>query len=876
MTTEGENIIRVNIEEQMKTAYIDYSMSVIVARALPDVRDGLKPVHRRILFGMDGLGLAHNKQHKKSARIVGEVLGKFHPHGDSSVYFAMVRMAQEWSLRYPLVDGHGNFGSVDGDSPAAMRYTEARMARIAEEMLSDIDKDTIDFTLNFDDSLKEPTVLPARLPNLLVNGVQGIAVGMATNMPPHNLSEIVDACLAYVRDHDITVQDLCQYVKGPDFPTGGIIYGLQGIKDALETGKGRIVIRAKYEIEVDSHGRERIVVTEIPYTVNKAEMIMRTADLINDKKLEGISNVNDESDKDGTRIVYEIRRDASAAVVVNSLFKMTDLQKTFSVNNIALVNQKPQLLNLRDLIRHFIDHRHEVTTRRIRWELDQAEKRAHILEGLIIASDNIDEVIEMIKSSESRDHARQRLSERFGLSAEQSNAIVEMRLGQLTGLEQDRLRAEYRELQGKIDYYRQVLADEGMRMDIIAQELTEIKEKYGDERRTQIVADAGEFNPEDFYADDDMVITISNLGYVKRTALSEFRAQSRGGKGSKGGATRDEDFIEHIYVASMHNTLMLFTEKGKCYWLKVYDIPEGSKTSKGRAIQNVLNIEPGDTVRSYINIRNLKDEEFTGSHYLMMATRNGVVKKTLLKEYSRPRQNGILAIAVRDDDQLIDVRLTDGDNEIVIGVHSGKAIRFNEKEIRSVGRNSLGVRGISLAADDYAVGMVAIEKGSETNVLVVSENGYGKRSDIDDYRIIRRGGKGVKTMNVTAKTGPMIAIKGVDDNHDLMIITRKGFTIRTAVQAIRQTARAAQGVRLINLKEGDQISAVTVVDSVDEEAENDVLNANTAEGLGDAASADLDTQIPADVEMDDVDVEETDEIDDVDEIDETEGEEADE
>ncbi len=816
--TEGENIIRINIEDEMKSSYIDYSMSVIVSRALPDVRDGLKPVHRRILYGMNELGLSPTKPHKKSARIVGEVLGKYHPHGDSSVYNAMVRMAQDWSLRYTMVDGHGNFGSVDGDSPAAMRYTEARMTKITEEMLADIDKNTVDFTLNFDDSLKEPTVLPSKIPNLLVNGVSGIAVGMATNMAPHNLSEVIDACLEYIKNRDITVEELCKYVKGPDFPGGGIIYGYSGVKESLETGRGRIVMRGKAIIETDEKGHEKIVVTEIPYMVNKADMIMRTADLIAEKKIEGISNVNDESDRDGMRIVYDIKRDAIANVVLNNLYKYTSLQSTFSTNNIALVNGKPQQLNLRDLIKCFIEHRHDVTIRRIEYELEQAEKRAHILEGLIIASDNIDEVIEIIKSSDNRDQARTRLMERFSLSQEQSHAIVEMRLGQLTGLEQDKLRSEYNELLERIDYYKRVLADEGMRMEIIANELIEIKDKYGDERRTEIVLNAEEFNPEDFYADEDMVITISNLGYIKRTPLADYRSQGRGGVGAKGSTTRDEDFIEHIYVASMHNTLLLFTEKGKCFWLKVYDIPEGTRTSKGRAIQNVLNIEQDDSVRSYINIKDLKDEEFINSHYLIMATREGIIKKTLLEEYSRPRQNGIIAISIRDTDKLIDVKLTNGNSEIIMGVHSGKAIRFNENDVRAVGRNSIGVKGITLSKGDFVVGMIAVENESE-DILVVSENGYGKRSSIADYRITKRGGKGVKTLNVTEKTGKMIALKGVVDTDDLMIITRKGLTIRIAVDSIRQIGRAAQGVILINLKDDDQIAAVTYVDTTDEDDE---------------------------------------------------------
>lgn len=822
MINEGENIIRINIEDEMKSAYIDYSMSVIVSRALPDVRDGLKPVHRRILFGMNELGLSAGTPHKKSARIVGEVLGKYHPHGDSSVYNAMVRMAQSWSMRYTLVNGHGNFGSVDGDSPAAMRYTEARMERITEEMLADIDKNTIDFTLNFDDSLKEPTVLPAKLPNLLINGVTGIAVGMATNMPPHNLTEIINACIAYIQNKEITVYELCQHVKGPDFPTGGIIYGYQGIKDALETGRGRVVMRGRANIEVDKNGHERIIVTEIPYAVNKAEMIIKTAELVTDHKLEGISNINDESDRDGMRIVYDIKRDAMASVVLNKLYKYTALQSSFGVNNIALVHGKPQLLNLKDLIRHFIDHRHEVTIRRIKYELEQAEKRAHILEGLIIASDNIDEVIEIIKTSDNREHAKNRLIERFALSHEQVQAIVEMRLGQLTGLEQSKLRAEHKELLDKIDYYKTVLGSESMQMEIITEELIEMQKKYGDARKTEIIYSAEEFNAEDFYANDNMVITISNLGYIKRTLESEYKTQSRGGVGTKGSTTRDTDFVEHIYVASMHSTLLLFTEKGKCFWMKVFEIPEGSKTSKGRAIQNILSIEPDDSIRSYITVKNLKDEGFANSHYIVMATRQGLIKKTLLEQYSRPRANGITAIAIREDDRLIDVKLTGGNSEIIIGVYGGKAIRFNEQCVRIVGRNSLGVKGVRIDEDDFVVGMIAVENESE-EILVVSENGYGKRSSIEDYRITNRGGKGVRTLNVTAKTGKMIALKGVINTDDLMIITKKGLTIRTSVASIRQTGRNAQGVKLINLRDGDQIAAITYVEAT----ENDTNELNS-------------------------------------------------
>ncbi|HLP71789.1 MAG TPA: DNA gyrase subunit A [Bacteroidales bacterium] len=809
---DRERIVQVNIEEQMKSAYIDYSMSVIVSRALPDVRDGLKPVHRRVLFGMSELGVMANRPYKKSARIVGEVLGKYHPHGDSSVYEAMVRMAQEWSLRYPLVDGQGNFGSVDGDSPAAMRYTEARLKRIAEEMLSDIEKNTVDFQTNFDDSLQEPTVLPTRIPNLLVNGASGIAVGMATNMPPHNLTEIIDATLAYIDNNDITTDEILQYVKGPDFPTGGIIYGIQGIRDACETGRGRIVIRAKTEIEHTHSGRECIIVTEIPYMVNKAEMIRKIADLINEKKLEGISYINDESDRNGMRIVIILKKEATANVVLNNLYKVSSLQTSFSVNNIALVKGRPRTLNTKDLIHYFVSHRHEVILRRARYDLDQAEKRAHILQGLIIASDNIDEVIAIIKSSANADNARERLMERFSLSEVQARAIVEMRLRQLTGLEQEKLRSEYEEVMKLIEYLRNVLADVNLQMKIIKDELIEIKEKYGDKRKTEIIPNAEEFNPEDFYADDEMVITISHMGYIKRTPLTEFRRQNRGGTGAKGGSTRDEDFIEHLYIATMHNTMLFFSSKGKCFWLKVYAIPEGSRTSKGRALQNLINIEPDDSIRAFINVKNLNDEDYINHNFIVLCTRKGVIKKTSLEAYSRPRANGVNAITIREGDELLEARMTNGNHQIMLAVKSGRAISFPESAVRPMGRTASGVRGIRLANDktDFVIGMITVEN-KEKDILVVSEKGYGKRSDIEQYRITHRGGKGVKTINVTGKTGSLIALKDVTDNHDLMIITQFGNILRSPVSALRVMGRATQGVRLINLRENDTIASVASV-----------------------------------------------------------------
>ena len=820
--SEGEKIIKINIEEQMKSAYIDYSMSVIVSRALPDVRDGLKPVHRRVLFGMSELGTFSNKAYKKSARIVGEVLGKFHPHGDSSVYFTMVRMAQDWSLRYPLVDGQGNFGSVDGDSPAAMRYTEARLSKIAEETLADLDKNTVDFQPNFDESLKEPAVLPTRIPQLLVNGASGIAVGMATNMPPHNLSDTIDAIVAYIDNPEIDIQDLIPIIKAPDFPTGGIIYGYRGVQDAFETGRGRIVVRGKAHIEVAPNGREKIVVTEIPYMVNKAELIMKTAELINEKKIEGISNVNDESDREGMRIVFDIKRDEISNVVLNKLFKYTQLQNSFSVNNIALVNGRPKMLNLKDLIHYFVEHRHDVVIRRTQFELDQAEKRAHILEGLIIASDNIEEVIAIIRASKNPDEARLQLMERFSLSEIQSRAIVEMRLRQLTGLEQDKLHAEYEEILKLIEYLKSVLADINLRMEIIKNELIEIKAKYGDGRKTEIVPNAEEFNPEDFYADEEMVITISHLGYIKRTPLSDFKTQGRGGVGSKGSTTRDSDFLEHMFNASMHNTLLLFSEKGKCFWLKVYEIPEGTKTSKGRAIQNVINIEQDDKILAYINVNNLTDPEYINNNFIILCTKKGIIKKTSLEAYSRPRQNGVNAITIREDDQLFEARMTNGSHHIMMAVRSGKAVRFEDSSVRPIGRTASGVRGITLGHEqDEVVGMVCVENENE-DILVVSENGYGKRSKIGDYRLTNRGGKGVKTINVTEKTGQVISIKSVNDTTDLMIITQSGLTIRMSISALRILGRTAQGVRLINLKEGDQIASITIVpasEDVDEAPE---------------------------------------------------------
>ncbi|HOU95640.1 MAG TPA: DNA gyrase subunit A [Bacteroidales bacterium] len=828
---EMERLLKVNIEEEMKSAYIDYSMSVIVSRALPDVRDGLKPVHRRVLYGMWELGLLANRPYKKSARIVGEVLGKYHPHGDSSVYEAMVRMAQDWSLRYPLIDGQGNFGSIDGDSPAAMRYTEARLQKIAEEMLVDIEKNTVDFQLNFDDSLQEPIVLPSKIPNLLINGASGIAVGMATNMPPHNLSEIVDAIIAFIDNKDIATAELIKFVKGPDFPTGGIIYGEQGIRDAYETGRGRIIIRARTEIEHTHSGRECIVVNEIPFMVNKAEMIKRIADLINEHKIEGISYINDESDRNGMRIVIILKKDAaSAQVVLNNLYKYTQLQTTFNVNNIALVKGRPKLLNLKELIENYVKHRHEIIIRRTRFELDQAEKRAHILEGLIIASDNIDEVIAIIKSSQNPDEARERLMERFSLSEAQARAIVDMRLRQLTGLEQSKLREEYNETIKQIDYLNKVLDSYELQMKIIKDELLEIKDKYGDKRRTEIIPNAEEFNPEDFYSDEEMVITISHLGYIKRTPLSEFRRQNRGGTGSKGSITRDEDFVEYLYIATMHNTMLFFTKKGKCYWLKVYNIPEGTKTSKGRAIQNLINIESDDCVKAFINVKNLDNDNYIKNNFIILCTTKGILKKTSLESYSRPRINGLNAITIREGDELIEARLTNGNHEIMLAVRFGRAIRFHERSVRPMGRTASGVIGIKLASEtDAVIGMITIEE-KQKDILVVSEKGYGKRTGIDNYRITNRGGKGVKTINITEKTGYLVALKDVTDNDDLMIITQAGNIVRIPVSGIRLMGRATQGVKLINLKENDSIASVACVEINEESEESEESEENREDG----------------------------------------------
>ena len=813
-------IIPINIEEQMKSAYIDYSMSVIVSRALPDVRDGMKPVHRRILYDMSAeLNLYSDKPTRKSARIVGDVLGKFHPHGDTSVYDAMVRLAQDWSMRYPLVDGQGNFGSMDGDSPAAMRYTEARMKKITDEVMADIDKETVDWTLNFDDTIPEPTVLPTKIPLLIVNGASGIAVGMATNMAPHNLSEVVDACCAYIDNPEITGEELLHYVKGPDFPTGGIIYGYEGVKEAMLTGRGRVMMRAKTDIEHTPSGRECIVITEIPYMINKAEMIKKIADMINEKKIDGISYINDESDRNGLRIIIILKHDAVASVVLNTLFKNSPLQTSFAVNNIALVNGRPQLLPMRDLVKHFVNHRHDVVVRRARFDLRKAEERLHIVLGLLIAQDNIDEIVHIIRSSQTPDLAKQAMIERFELSDLQASAIIEMRLRALTGLEYGKLTAERDELTKTIAHLKEVLADVGLQMQIIKDELLEIKEKYGDERRSEIVYASEEFNPEDFYADDDMVITISHMGYIKRTPLAEYRTQNRGGVGAKGSATRDEDFIEHIYVASMHNTMLFFTEKGRCYWLKVYEIPEGARSSKGRAIQNVIQIEPDDKVRAYINVKRLNDAEYVNNNFIIMCTKDGTIKKTKLEAYSRPRQNGVNAIVIREGDQLIEAKLTSGNAEVMIAARDGKAIRFNESTVRPIGRVGAGVRGISIEDGDEVVGMICVEPDSKQDVLVLSENGYGKRTDLDEYRITNRGGKGVKTINITEKTGKLISIQAVTDDNDLMIINRSGLTIRTAVCQIRLAGRATQGVRIINLREGDAIASVMAVPAAGEEEE---------------------------------------------------------
>jgi DNA gyrase subunit A len=842
---EGERIIQINIEDEMKSAYIDYSMSVIVSRALPDVRDGFKPVHRRVLYGMQDLGVYSNRPYKKSARIVGEVLGKYHPHGDSSVYDTMVRMAQPWSLRYPLVDGQGNFGSVDGDSPAAMRYTEARFRKIAEEMLADLDKETVDFKANFDDSLLEPTVLPTKIPNLLINGAAGIAVGMATNMAPHNLTEVIDGVIAYVDNKDITGEELLQYVKAPDFPTGGIIYGYEGVRDALLTGRGRIVIRGKAEIE-EENGREQIIVTEIPYQVNKAEMIKKIADLVNDKKIEGISDLRDESDRSGMRVVFEIKRDAIANVVLNKLYKFTSLQTSFSVNNICLVAGRPRMMALRDLIQEFVEFRHEVVIRRTRFDLRKAEERAHILEGLIIASDNIDEVIEIIKTSSSPDAARDRLSERFGLSEIQTRAIVDMRLRQLTGLEQDKLRSEYDDLMKLIADLKDILENEDRRMQIIKDELNEMRDKYGDERRSRIEYSASEMRMEDLIADEEVVVTISHAGYIKRTNLAEYKVQNRGGMGSKGSATRDQDFLEHLFVATNHNYLLIFTEKGRCFWMRVYEIPEGNKTSKGRAIQNLINIPQDDKVKAYVKVLDLTDKDYVENNFIVMCTKQGVIKKTSLEAYSRPRSNGINAIGIRENDELLEAKLTNGTNEIVLATSSGRAIRFNESTVRPMGRNASGVRGVTLTSDDdYVIGMICVEDIFST-ILVVSEKGYGKRTFLNDpedkepvYRITNRGGKGVKTLNITDKTGKLLSIQNVFDEDDLMIITKSGVTIRMHVDTIRTMGRAAQGVRLINLKSNAAIAAIARVPRTEDEDEDieviegaEIPLADEAEDLG--------------------------------------------
>ena len=831
---EQDRIIKINIEEEMKSSYIDYSMSVIVSRALPDVRDGFKPVHRRILYGMMELGNTSDKPYKKSARIVGEVLGKYHPHGDSSVYFAMVRMAQEWAMRYPLVDGQGNFGSVDGDSPAAMRYTEARLNKMGEEMMQDLYKETVDFEPNFDNTLSEPKVMPTRIPNLLMNGASGIAVGMATNMPPHNLSEVIDACIAYLENQEITIEELMNYVKAPDFPTGGFIYGVSGVREAYLTGRGRVIMRARAEIEA-GHNHDKIVVTEIPYNVNKAELIKYIADLVNEKKIEGISNANDESDREGMRIVIDIKRDANASVVLNKLYKMTALQTSFGVNNVALVNGRPKTLNLYELISNFVEHRHEVVIRRTQYDLRKAKERAHILEGLIIASDNIDEVIKIIRAAKTPNEAIANLIERFELTDIQARAIVEMRLRQLTGLMQDQLHAEYEDVMKQIAGYEEILNNDERCRQVIKDELLEVKVKYGDKRRSEIVYSSEEFNPEDFYADDQMIITISHMGYIKRTPLTEFRSQNRGGVGSKGTETRDEDFVEHIYPATMHNTMMFFTQKGKCYWLKVYEIPEGTKNSKGRAIQNLLNIDSDDVVNAYLRVKNLGDTEFINSHYVFFCTKNGVIKKTLLEQYSRPRQNGVIAISIREDDQVIEVRMTNGNNEIIIANRNGRAIRFHESAVRVMGRTATGVRGMTLDEDgvDTVVGMICIKDPETESIMVVSEQGYGKRSELEDYRKTNRGGKGVKTMNITDKTGKLVAIKSVTDENDLMIINKSGITIRLKVGDVRVMGRATQGVRLINLeKRNDQIGSVCKVSSepIEEETEAPETDINDVSG----------------------------------------------
>ncbi len=868
---EGENIIKIDIDEEMRSAYIDYSMSVIVSRALPDVRDGLKPVHRRVLYGMQDLGVYSNRPHKKSARIVGDVLGKYHPHGDSSVYDTMVRMAQPWSLRYPMVDGQGNFGSVDGDSPAAMRYTESRLQKIAEELLADLDKETVDFALNFDDSLMEPTVLPTKIPNLLVNGSSGIAVGMATNMPPHNLTEVVDGIVAYINNRDIDIDGLMEYIKAPDFPTGGTIYGYEGVKDAFHTGKGRVMMRGKASFEEIREGKEAIIITEIPYQVNKADMIKKTADLINEGKIQGISDLRDESDRNGMRIVYELKRDAIPNVVLNKLFKYTTLQSSFPVNNIALVKGRPEVLNLKDMIVHFVDHRHDVVVRRTQFELRKAEERAHILEGLIIASDNIDEVIKIIRGSKSPDEAREKLIERFELSDIQSRAIVEMRLRQLTGLEQDKLRAEYEDLMLKIADLKDILDREERRMDIIKEELQYVRDKYGDERRSVIEYSANEMRIEDLIPDNEVVITISHAGYIKRTPLDDYRVQTRGGVGAKGSATRDKDFLEHLFVATNHNWLLIFTEKGKCFWMRIFEVPEGNKAAKGRALQNLISIDPEDSIKAFINVEDIKDEEYIKDKYIIMCTKQGIIKKTKLEAYSRPRTNGIHAIGIREGDELLEAKLTNGSNEIMLALKSGKSIRFNEEKVRFMGRTASGVRGVTLANEkDEVVGMIAVES-EEANVLVVSSNGYGKRSEVSEYRITNRGGKGVKTINVTEKTGSLIAIKNVTDDDDLMIITRKGITIRMHVDVLRVMGRATQGVRLISLRGDDEIAAVAKVyrdrDDDDDTAYDEEGNPIIVDKIRDGAELEvLEGEVEDEVEDDEV-VEDEEEVDGDDESD---------
>ena len=867
LPVEGENeevkerIVLVNIEDQMKTAYIDYSMSVIVSRALPDVRDGFKPVHRRILFGMYELGMFSNRPYKKSARIVGEVLGKFHPHGDTSVYFAMVRMAQDWSMRYPLIDGQGNFGSMDGDNPAAMRYTEARLKKIAEEMLSDLDKDTVDFQLNFDDSLKEPVVLPSKIPNLLLNGTSGIAVGMATNMPPHNLKEVVDGIIAYINNKDITIPEIMEFIKAPDFPTGGVIYGYEGVKEAYMTGRGRIVIRGETTFETNEKGNDRLVITSIPYQVNKSEMIIRTVELIEEKKIEGIADVRDESDRSGLRIVYELKKDAISNVVLNNLYKYTALQSAFNVNSIALVKGRPMMLNLKDLITHFVNHRLDVVIRRTKFELSEAEKRAHILEGLIIAIDNLDEVIALIRASQTVEDAKNALMERFGLSDIQSRAIVDMRLRALTGLERDKLKQEYEDTLKTIERLKAILASEELQMQIIKDELIEVKEKYGDEPRTDIIYSASDFNIEDTIPDDSMVITISHMGYIKRTLLSDYRRQNRGGRGSKGSDSREEDFIEHLYIASMHNYMLFFTEKGKCFWMRVFEIPEGTKGSKGRPIQNLINIEPGDKIRAYLNVKDLKNEDYINNNYIILCSKKGIIKKTTLKAYSRPRQNGINAITIREGDQLLQARLTNGTNEVLLGSKSGKVVRFNESRVRPMGRNAAGVKGITLGGKkDEVIGMICLEN-DQFDILVVSQKGYGKRSKLEDYRVTNRGGKGVKTINITDKTGNLISIENVEDNDDLMIINKSGILIRVACNSMRVMGRATQGVRIIKLNETDEIAAIAKVDIEDDkieigEGENpEIMNAEASHDIIvdeiDKSDQLLSTDIPDDSENED-------------------------